>query len=126
MIKHLLITFFLTFSLASQAQLTSSNSNWNIQTDSLTQQSTLWLTITFDDISNLGGIEVSAYDVESGAFLMEFSFNRQGLIDNNYLTTSNISFPFITIEEGKQYRFDINPYNLQGAYIERTDLITTL
>jgi len=115
--------------LSSQtyAQLSSCTPNYSIESDTIAGVSQLWMTITFDDITDLGGVEIAVYNLETGSFFTELILSRQDLIDKGYLTTTGVTFPTIGIvNPEQQYRFDINPYNLSGGYINHTELITTL
>lgn len=121
-----LVCFMLFFSSTSYSQLSSCAASYEVQSDSLSGTSDLWLTVTFDDIADVGGIQLSVYDADSGEFILELAGVRDTLIADGILLSDRLYTRVLTIDEGRQYRFDINPYNLNGGFITPTELITTL
>jgi hypothetical protein len=116
---------FICFFSCCFGQLTTHTATYLTTPDTVSGLNTISLSITFDDISDLGRIQISAYDETTGTFLLEVSGTRAELIANGMLLSDQLLVPFFPIEPDKQYRFDINSYNVEDAYILRSDLITT-
>ena len=127
-LSNTLILFgFLFFNaFHSSAQLSSAALEYSATLDSLSVPTALWLESTFDDISDLGGVQISAYDAVTGQFIKEYQATRSELIASGYLTSEHLYFQLLDILEGQQYRIQMNAYTIDGAYIEMQELTTTL
>jgi hypothetical protein len=112
--------FFLFSSFRAECQLDSisvsvSFENYAIS-DSITVPDMLMLTLQFDDINDLGYLNVVVYDNTSGSFMLEFVRTREELINEGLLLPNAVKWPLVPLFPDITYRVEVSPRNLAGAY----------
>jgi len=116
----ILSTLFLFFSSRASCQLDSVSVSASFGTvvvsDSLTVPDMLTVTLHFDDISDLGYLNVVVYDDASGSFIIELVRTREELINEGLLLPDAVKWPLLPLFSDRTYRVEVSPRNLAGAY----------
>lgn len=112
---------FCFYSQHSSAQLDSSFAEISfvpgeLLPDSTAGPETAVLTLLFDDISDLGELNVVTYIASSGTPVLEYVKSRSELLSENLLLTDRVEWAFPELLPGTTYRIEVSPKNLAGAY----------
>jgi|GEM_PF-5346485 len=92
--------------------------NYYQLSDSLDERDMAVLVLTFDDILDLGNIEVYVKLEEFNSLIYEVHYSREDLNTNGFLFLDNVQIPLFIPEIGMNYTIEILPRNQQGAYTQ--------
>ncbi|MDH4471104.1 MAG: hypothetical protein QE487_00770 [Fluviicola sp.] len=126
--KTLFATSFLLFIFtwflpnSSFAQLDSTTAaisvveNYYQATDSLDERDMAVLTLTFDDISDVGYLNVVVIDSATEAIVQQMSINRAELEASGSLLIDRVEFALFEPLPNVNYKVEVSPMNSLGAY----------
>jgi hypothetical protein len=129
--KALLISAFAFVNLFSYGQLDSSSMEINFleeytnPADSLILYDVAVMTLTLDDVSDLGKLSVVVYDNSNDNLLLELVYTRQELIDAGFIQSTGVVLPLVNSESGQSYKIEVNPENIAGANTRMCSLIVS-
>ena len=121
-IVFLLFIFSWVLPNTSYAQLDSTFAtisvveNYYQATDSLDERDMAVLTLTFDDISNLGYVSVVVYSNLTNQVVAMLAQSREELTVSAFLFSDKVKCPLFEIFPDESYRIEVAPMNLEGAY----------
>jgi hypothetical protein len=121
-LHHLLISgllFFLT-TFNAYSQLDSSYMTTEITFDSLNVVNQVSLNVFFNDLSDLGYIDVVVLVTDNPYPIHEMHLSLEDLLQNNQLLTDRVRVLLMTPESGVHYRVEVFPKNMDGAYVAQS------
>jgi hypothetical protein len=113
---------FFCFCFQANAQLDSVSVSASFESsyldgsDSVIVNNVLVLGLSFDDISDLGYLNVAVYDAGSNMPIGEFVRTREELQADGLLLPDRVEWPLFPADPGTAYRIEVSPRNLSGAY----------
>ena len=90
--------------------------NYYQSSDTLDQQDMAVLVLTFDDISDVSHISIVVYDNQTNNVFAEFSKTREELETAGFLFSDRFECPLFQPFPEMDYRIEISPMNIAGAY----------
>ena len=122
LISFLLFIFSWVLPNSSFAQLDSTTAtisvveNYYQAIDSLDERDMAVLTLTFDDISDVGYVNVVVYSNLTNQVVAMLAQSREELEASLFLFSDKIECPLFEIFPDESYRIEIAPMNQEGAY----------
>lgn len=92
--------------------------------DSLTTDQTIVLTITFSTTIQLGGVSLVIYNSSDDSFVEELNYDIASLQSSGFINGNVVTIPLWQFTSGVNYRFDINPFELDNAFLEKSEFTT--
>lgn len=92
--------------------------------DSLTTDQTIVLTITFSTTIQLGGVSLVIYNSSDDSFVEELNYDIATLQSFGFIIGDVITIPLWQFISGVNYRFDINPYQIDKTFLEKSEYTT--
>ncbi|MBI3237916.1 MAG: hypothetical protein HYZ43_03580 [Flavobacteriia bacterium] len=122
LISFLLFIFSWVLPNSSFAQLDSTTAtisvveNYYQAIDSLDERDMAVLTLTFDDISDVGYVNVVVINIETGNVVQQILSSRIEMETSGVLFSDRLEFALFEPLPNTLYRVEISPMNLIGAY----------
>lgn len=111
----LIISVFFTFNASSQTDTVSITVN--VQHDTLNNTDIAFANFVFDNLSNIGGLDVIITSIGSDQIIGEYHYLRPELDSLGYLYTDKIKMPVFSPVTGDSYRIEVTPSDLNGVYL---------
>lgn len=92
--------------------------------DSLTTDQTIVLSITFSTTNQLGGVSIVIYNSSDDSFVEELNYDIATLQSSGFIIGDVITIPLWQFISGVNYRFDINPYQIDKTFLEKSEYTT--
>lgn len=131
-ISFLLFIFSWVLPNSSYAQLDSTTAsisvveNYYQSIDSLDERDMAVLTLTFDDIDDLGYVNVVVINSENELLIQQFFSSRLEMEASGILFSDRLEFALFEPLPNIEYKVEVSPMNLMGAYTKMCFLSLSL